>query len=104
MLPLSQDGAGVFESYATGRIGINRLWIEIKMISRHDIVAWVVESIGSFLFDFLGNGEDVVEIVIEPNVEWEGFTWGVVRKGMMRKLREKRYDLVLTTHFGFGEN
>ena len=66
------------------------------MVSRHDIVAWIVEFVGGWLFDWLvsGDGEDIVEISIQPNVEWEGFTWGVVRKGKMRKLKESRYDLV----------
>jgi Protein of unknown function (DUF1682) len=102
VVPLSHDGGAVYESYATGRVGIHRLWIEINMISRHDIVGWIVESVGSWVFDFFGSGEDLVEVTIEPSAEWEGFTWGVVRKGKMRKLRETRYDLVcISSPFGF---
>lgn len=94
-MPFSDDGAGTYESYATGRVGINRLWIEINTVTRHDVVAFVVEMFVSFLFDYFGPGEDLVEVNIEPNVEWEGFTWGVVRKQNMKRLRETRYDLVL---------
>lgn len=67
----------------------------MRMVSRHDVLARIVESVGGWLFEWLaGDGEDVVEISIEPSVEWEGFTWGVVRKGKMKKLKESRYDLV----------
>jgi hypothetical protein len=100
IIHLSHDGAGVFESYATGRVGVNRLWIEMRMVNRHDVLAWIVESVGGWLFDwFPGDGEDVVEVTIEPNVEWESFTWGVVRRGKMRKLKESRYDLVISPLF-----
>jgi Protein of unknown function (DUF1682) len=93
-VPLSHDGGAVYQSYATGRVGIRRLWIEITTVSRHDVVSWLAESIGSFFFDIFGPGEDLVEVTIEPSAEWEGFTWAVVRKGKMRKLGESRYDLV----------
>jgi hypothetical protein len=92
VVPLSHDGGGAFESYATGRQGIKRLWIEIKLVSRHDVVAWIVETVGGWLFDYMQS--DVVEVTLQPNVDWEGFTWGVVRKSKMRKLKESRYDLV----------
>jgi len=95
LVPLSHDGAGVYESYATGRININRLWVEIKTISRHDVVAFIVESVAGWLWESFSEEGDVVQITIEPNVEWEGFTWGVVKKSRMRRLRENRYDLVL---------
>ena len=75
-------------------MGINRLWIEIRTLTRHDVVAYVLEIFVGFLFDFFGPGEDLVEVNIEPNVEWEGFTWAVVRKQNMKRLRETRYDLV----------
>jgi len=93
-VPLSHDGAGFYESYATGRININRLWIEIKTISRHDLVAFVVESIAGWFFESFAEEGDVIQVTIEPNVDWEGFTWGVVKKSRMRRLRESRYDLV----------
>jgi hypothetical protein len=86
----------VYESYATGRAGIRRLWIEINLASRHDVVAWIVETVGGWLFDYLQS--DVVEVTIQPNVEWEGFAWGVVQKSKMRKLKESRYDLVSPSH------
>jgi hypothetical protein len=94
VVPLSHDGGGVYESYATGRIGIQRLWVEIDLKSRHDFVAWIVESVGGLFFEGFGGGGDTVEVTIEPSAEWEGFVWGVVRKGKMRKLKESRYDLV----------
>jgi hypothetical protein len=94
VVPLSHDGAGVYETYATGRINIHRLWVEIKTISRHDLVAFVFESVAGFLFESFSEEGDVVQVIIEPNVEWEGFTWGVVKKSRMRRLRESRYDLV----------
>jgi hypothetical protein len=96
VVPLSHDGAGVYESYATGRVGINRLWVEINMLSRHDMIAWIVETVGGFFWDGFTNGGsgDLVQVEIDPSAEWEGFTWGVVRKGRMRKLKESRYDLV----------
>jgi Protein of unknown function (DUF1682) len=85
----------VFETYATGRVNVNRLWVEMRMVSRHDVLAWIMESLGGWLFEGLGgDGEDIVEVTIEPSVEWEGFTWGVVRKGKMRKLKGSRYNLV----------
>jgi len=92
LVPLSHDGGGVFEAYATGRTGVKRLWVEIQLVSRHDVVAWIMEIVGGWLFDYLQG--DVVEVSIQPSAEWEGFTWGIVRKAKMRKLRESRYDLV----------
>jgi hypothetical protein len=94
IVPLSHDGAGVYESYATGRVNINRLWVEIRTTTRHDLAAMAVEYIAGGLFDFVSWEGDVAEIVIEPSVEWEGFTWAVISKSRMRKLRESRYDLV----------
>jgi PAT complex subunit CCDC47 len=94
IIPLSHDGPGVYESYATGRVNINRLWVEIRTQTRHDLIALLVESIAGGLFDLVPWEGDVAEIVIEPSAEWEGFTWAVVKKSQMRKLREGRYDLV----------
>ena len=93
VVPLLHDGGAVFESYATGRVNVNRLWIDIRLRSRHDVVAWLFEVVAGWFFESFGSA-DTVEVVLEPSCEWEGFTWGVVKKGKMRKLRESRYDLV----------
>jgi hypothetical protein len=98
VVPLSHDGGGIYESFATGRVNIHRLWVEMKLDSRHDIVAWVVESFMGFLYEGFGNYGDLVETIIDPSCDWEGFTWSVVKKSKMRSLRDKRYDLVLPPH------
>ena len=103
IVPLSHDGGALYESYATGRVAIRRLWIEINMISRHDPFALVVESVGSFFFEWFGPGQDLVEVTIEPSAEWEGFTWGVVKKGKMRRLKQTSYSLVCTTSIWRGK-
>jgi hypothetical protein len=51
-----------------------------------------------FLYDGFGNYGDLVETIIDPSCDWEGFTWSVVKKSKMRSLRDKRYDLVLPPH------
>lgn len=100
VVPLSHDGGSVFESYATGRINISRLWVEMNLVSRNDFVGWIVEAVAGFFFDWVGSGgEDLVEVIIDPSAEWEGFAWAVVRKAKMRKLRDNRYDLVSFFYF-----
>lgn len=94
VVPLSHDGGGVYESFATGRVNVHRLWVEMKLNSRHDVVAWIVESFMGFLYEGFGAYGDLVETIIDPSCDWEGFTWSVVKKGKMRSLRDKRYDLV----------
>ena len=51
-----------------------------------------------FLYEAFGNYGDLVETIIDPSCDWEGFTWSVVKKSKMRALRDKRYDLVPPPH------
>ena len=94
VVSLSHDGSGVYETFATGRLNVHRLWVEIRLNSRHDLVAWMVEGVMGFLYEGFAAYGDVVEVVVDPSCDWEGFTWSVVKKGKMRALRDKRYDLV----------
>ena len=94
VVSLSHDGSGVYESFATGRLNVHRLWVEMRLNSRHDLVAWMVEGVMGFLYEGFAAYGDVVEVVVDPSCDWEGFTWSVVKKGKMLALRDKRYDLV----------
>lgn len=82
----------------------------IKLQRRSNPVAWIGESLISFLFDSLPPPGDNAVITISPfdgqdagkqgggfNSKFDNFVWALVNKRDMKRWRDERYDLSLTT-------
>lgn len=99
-----------FVSYASGRQNIAFMHTTIKLQRRSNPVAWIGESLIAFIFDSLPPPGDGVVITISPfdgqdsgkqgggyNSKFDNFVWALVNKRDMKRWRDERYDLSLTT-------
>ncbi|CAG89799.2 DEHA2F24156p [Debaryomyces hansenii CBS767] len=93
-----KDSSEDYSSYATGRINIAKVNIDIKLKPRHNIFVWVLESVMSFFTDSVVYPTDKVNIEITPSPEanLDNFISAVVSKLGMNDFRKFNYFLSLT--------
>ncbi|KAF2803277.1 DUF1682-domain-containing protein [Mytilinidion resinicola] len=113
---LKEKAANEFTSYATGRQNVAFVDFKISMYKRYNPLVWLGEVAFSLFFESLPAPEERVEATLYlfdgretklvpggetlkkvGNSHVDGFVWGIVHKDLMRRLREDRYDLSLTT-------
>lgn len=99
-----------FISYASGRQNIAFMHTTIKLQRRSNPVAWIGEQLMAFFLDSLPPPADSAVITISPfdgqdigkqgggyNSKFDNFVWALVNKRDMKRWRDERYDLSLTT-------
>lgn len=93
-----KDSSEDYSSYATGRINIAKVNIDIKLKPRHNIFVWVLESVMSFFTDSVVYPTDKVNIEITPSPEanLDNFISAIVSKLGMNDFRKFNYFLSLT--------
>lgn len=91
-----KDSSENFSSYATGRENIQRAYLTFKLIPRHNIFLWVMESIFSFFTESVPAPQDRVDIVLFPSADYENFISAIVSKLGMNEYRKLNYFLSLT--------
>lgn len=115
---LKENSAAEFVSYATGRQNVAFMDIKLTLVQRFNPLAVIGENLIGFFFEsmtatretieatafaFDGKEKDLVPVSKGDNVKaggsssYDGFVWAVVNKNDMKKLREDRYDISLTT-------
>lgn len=119
---LKEKSATEYVTYASGRQNVAFVDIKLSLAKRYSPVGWFGEEILGFFFEsqpaprermeatnyvFDGKEGDLVPSSLGKsdadqkkekfNSTYDGFVWAVVHKGVMRQLREGRYDLSLTT-------
>ena len=121
---LKEKTAAEYHTYATGRQNVAFMDIRLVLYKRYNPATWMVESVLGFLFETISSPEEKMsatayafdgrenELVPAKSQEqldaiqaqgkskssiYDPFVWAVVNKEQMRKLRDDRYDLSLTT-------
>lgn len=122
---LREKSPNVYETYATGRLNVAFLDVRLELVKRYNPLLWSGELALSLFFDsmpapqekmeatsyaFDGKEKELVPVsggklgreVIEErklpsNSTYDGFVWAVVHKDAMKRLRDERYDLSLTS-------
>ena len=122
---LKEKAANEFITYATGRLNIAALEVKITLHKRYNPLLWFFDGLLGFLFEAIPSPEERVQAVAfnfdgreakvvptprgaageeltesrkkVPSSTYDGFVWAVVHKDCMRRLRDERYDLSLTT-------
>lgn len=116
-LVLKEKSKDVFVSYATGRQNVAFVDVKLSLLKRYNPLALFGDSVLGFFFESMPAPTEKAEIVayafdgkeaqlVQKTGEqpkkgkdstFDGFVWAVVHKDMMKKLRDERYDLSLTT-------
>lgn len=122
-LAMREKGPGEYTAYATGRQNVACFGINLQMLKRYNPLLFLVEHLMPVFFDsfpepveraeitayafdgkeksmLVEEGSDGEELDKIPNSTYDGFVFAIVHKSMMRKLREDRYDVSLTTTKG----
>ncbi|KAI9879777.1 MAG: hypothetical protein M1830_007219 [Pleopsidium flavum] len=122
---LKEKTAQEYSTYATGRQNVAFVDIKLSLFKRYNPIYLMGEYVVSFFFDsiptpvermeatlyaFDGKEKDLVPVpggkqgqeIIETrskgtNSSYDGFVWAVVNKEVMRRLRDDRYDVSLTS-------
>ncbi|THY04102.1 DUF1682-domain-containing protein [Aureobasidium pullulans] len=114
---LREKSKDVFLSYATGRQNVACVDVKLSLLKRYNPFSLISElGLGFFFESMAGTGEKA-EITITPfdgkeaqyfrvregeekrfkDTSYDGFIFAIVNKDAMRKVREERYDVSLTT-------
>ena len=122
---LKEKAANEFMTYATGRLNIAALEVKITLHKRYNPFLLFLDNLLGFLFEAIPSPRESIQAVAFtfdgketkvvptprgeaseelgegrkkiPNSTYDGFVWAVVHKDCMRRLRDERYDLSLTT-------
>jgi hypothetical protein len=110
---LKEVSGDCFSSYATGRQNAAFADIKINLYKRYNPLVGIIETFFSFFFDSIPAPEERIEATIYsfdgkekdllaeapsvPNSTYDGFVWAIVHKDLMKRLRDDRYDLSLTS-------
>jgi hypothetical protein len=115
---MKENAQNEFVTYATGRQNVAFLDMKLTLIKRYNPLVVLGEYVIGFLFEstpppvermeYTAYAFDGREALIVPgtkgeerksthNSSYDGFVWAVVNKDIMKRLRDDRYDLSLTT-------
>ena len=119
---LKEKTAQEYVTYATGRQNVAFVDIKLSLFKRYNPIYLIGEYALSFFLDSVSapvermeatsyafdgkekelvlvpGGQETAETRIRgTNSSYDGFVWAVVNKEVMRRLREDRYDVSLTT-------
>lgn len=118
---LREGSVNEFVTYATGRQNVAFVDVRLVLAKRYNPLLMLGEAVAGMLFESMIPEKERMEITAfsfdgrENNLvpqkireaegskkgagrsEYDGFVWAVVNKDVMRRVREERYDLSLTT-------
>ncbi|OBT93826.1 hypothetical protein VE01_08501 [Pseudogymnoascus verrucosus] len=114
---LKEVGLSNFLGYATGRLNVAFLDIEIDLLKRYNPVLQFIENAAGFFFESMPAPVERVSAILYPfdgkealtvpglpgmaelkggKSGYDNFVWAVVHKDRMRQLRDERYDVSIT--------
>ncbi|KAI9669563.1 MAG: hypothetical protein M1817_004606 [Caeruleum heppii] len=122
---LREKTAQQYITYATGRLNVAFSDVTLSLYKRYNPLALIGEFAVGFLFESFGMPQERIEVVTYPfdgkeaqvvpigggkqgqelleqrksnsQSSYDGFVWAVVNKDRMKRLRDERYDISLTT-------
>lgn len=116
---MREKSVSTYISYATGRINVAFLDVEINLVKRYNPFMLAIEYIGSFLMESIDPPMENLSCVLYPfdgketktvpgllpgteellknqKSTYDNFVWAIVNKDRMKALRNDRYDLSIT--------
>jgi hypothetical protein len=112
---LHEKSKDVYLTYATGRQNVAWVDVKLSLIKRYNPFAMISELGLGFFFESMAGGGEKVEITLVPfdgkesqmirgeeakgfkDTSYDDFVFAIVNKDCMRKVRDERYDVSLTT-------
>ena len=116
---VKEKAKDVFLSYATGRQNVAFADIKLNLYKRYNPLAIILDFGLGFFFESMPAPSEKAEITIYPfdgkegqlvprvpgqesekkgrDSTYDGFVWAIVHKDVMKRLRDERYDLSLTS-------
>lgn len=114
---LKEKSKSEYTVYCSGRKNVACLDVKVTLLPRYNPITWFGEQLISFFVDswpapverveatatcFDGKEKSLVPAQAEKSgggggSTFDGFVWAVVHKDFMKKLRDDRYDVSLTT-------
>ena len=117
---LKEKSPQEFASYATGRQNVAFLDVNISLLKRYNPFSLVVEYVTSMFFDSMPAPVEQMEATLYPfdgretltvpgqapgahelrkdtKSSFDNFVWAIVNKDTMKKLRDDRYDVSITS-------
>ncbi|EON65593.1 hypothetical protein W97_04831 [Coniosporium apollinis CBS 100218] len=115
---MKEKAGNEFVTYATGRQNVAFVDVKLSLLKRYNPLSQYSEMVLGFFFDSLnapvermeatsycfdGKESQLVpsmggaETKSAPNSTFDGFVWAIVHKNSMRRLRDDRYDISLTS-------
>ncbi|KAJ9666180.1 hypothetical protein H2201_003614 [Coniosporium apollinis] len=115
---MKEKAGNEFVTYATGRQNVAFVDIKLSLLKRYNPFSRYSETVLGFFFDSLNApvermeatsycfdgkesqlvpGASGAEAKSNPNSTFDGFVWAIVHKNSMRRLRDDRYDISLTS-------
>lgn len=115
---MKEKAGNEFVTYATGRQNVAFVDVKLSLLKRYNPLSQYSEMVLGFFFDSLnapvermeatsycfdGKESQLVpsmggaETKSTPNSTFDGFVWAIVHKNSMRRLRDDRYDISLTS-------
>lgn len=118
---LKEKSPSEFATYATGRLNVAFMDVNLNMIKRFNPLSVMAEYATSFFFDSISPPGERMEAILYPfdgkealtvpgqiqsaaeskardtKSAYDGFVWAVVGKDTMKRLREERYDVSITS-------
>lgn len=116
---LKEKSKDVYLGYATGRQNVAFVDIKLSLYKRYNPLALFGDVVLGFFFDSMPSPTEKVELTaysfdgkegqVVPRIKgeeverkgrdstYDGFVWAVVHKDSMKRLRDERYDISLTS-------
>ena len=118
---LREESVNEFVTYATGRQNVAFVDIRLVLAKRYNPLLMLGEAVAGILFDSMAPEKERMEITAHSfdgkenslvpqrireaegskkgagRSEYDGFVWAVLNKDLVKRIREERYDLSLTT-------
>lgn len=93
-----KDSSENFSSYATGRVNIAKVNIDIRLKPRHNLFVWILETVMSFFTESVVSPDDkaTIEIIPSSDASYDNFITAIVSKLGMNDHRKFNYFLSLT--------
>lgn len=116
---LKEKSPSEFATYATGRLNVAFLDVNVNLVKRYSPLSWIAEYAISFFIDSVPAPNERMQAILYPfdgretltvpgqipgaselrgtlKSGYDGFVWAIVSKDGMKQLREERYDVSIT--------
>lgn len=115
---IKEKSLSSFVSYCTGRQNVAFVDVELTLLKRYNPIVLAIEYLGSFLMESIEHPVEMIDAVMYPfdgqeartvpgllpgtkelntKSHYDNFVFAIVNKDVMKKLRDDRFDLSITS-------